>query len=57
MIVSFFPAGRSGANGFSSWHEMGNWYLNLTNGRRDASPQITQQVASLTASATTPWRK
>jgi hypothetical protein len=29
---------------------MGSWYLNLTNGRRDASPQITQEVATLTAS-------
>jgi len=36
---------------------MGNWYRNLTNGRRDASPQITQQVATLTASARTPLEK
>jgi len=36
---------------------MGNWYLKLTTGRRDASPEISQQVASLTASATTPLEK
>jgi hypothetical protein len=36
---------------------MGKWYLNLTNGRRDASPQITQQVTTLTASAKTPLDK
>jgi len=36
---------------------MGNWYSNLTNGRRDASPEITQQVAALTASARTPLDK
>jgi len=36
---------------------MGSWYLNLTNGRRDASTQITQQVATLTASARTPLDK
>ena len=36
---------------------MGTWYLNLTNGRRDASPQITQQVTTLTASSKTPLDK
>ena len=50
MIVSFFPPGGAAANGFTSWQEMGNWYRNLTNGRRDTSPQITQQVATLTGS-------
>jgi transglutaminase-like putative cysteine protease len=57
MIVSFFPQGGASANGFTSWQEMGNWYRNLTNGRRDASPEITQQVAALTASARTPLEK
>ena len=57
MIVSSFPPGGASANGFSSWLEMGNWYRNLTSGRRDASPQITQQVATLTASARTPLEK
>ncbi len=49
LVVSFFPAGGASANGFSSWQEMGNWYRNLTGGRRDPSPQITQEVATLTA--------
>jgi hypothetical protein len=53
MIVSFFPPGGASRNGFTGWLEMGNWYSNLTNGRRDASPEITQQVAALTASART----
>lgn len=57
MAVSFFPPGGASASGVSSWLEMGKWYLNLTNGRRDASPQITQQVASLTASAKSPLEK
>jgi hypothetical protein len=57
MVVSFFPQGGASLRGFSSWPEMGNWYLNLTNGRRDASPEIKQQVASLTASAKTPLDK
>jgi hypothetical protein len=57
MIVSFFPPGGAAANGFGSWLEMGNWYRNLTNGRRDASPEIKQQVTTLTASASTPLDK
>ena len=57
MIISFFPPGGASANGFSSWLGMGNWYRNLTNGRRDASPEITQQVATVTASAHTPLEK
>jgi len=36
---------------------MGNWYLKLTNGRRDTSPQISQQVATLTATTPTPLEK
>jgi hypothetical protein len=57
MIISFFPPGGASANGFSSWLGMGNWYRNLTNGRRDASPEIIQQVATITASAQTPLEK
>ena len=57
LVISFFPAGGASAHGFSNWQEMGNWYRNLTSGRRDASPQITQQVATLTASARTPLEK
>jgi hypothetical protein len=57
MAVSYFPPGGPAGNGFSSWQEMGKWYLNLINGRRDASPQITQQVSALTASAHTPLEK
>ena len=57
MIVSFFPRGGASASGFTSWQEMGNWYRNLTTGRRDASPEITQQVATITASSHTPLEK
>jgi hypothetical protein len=57
MIVSFFPPGGAAANGFASWREMGAWYSALVTGRRDASPEIKQQVASLTASETTPVGK
>jgi hypothetical protein len=57
MIVNFFPPGGAGADGFASWREMGNWYQNLTSGRRDASPEIKQKVTALTASAATPLDK
>jgi transglutaminase-like putative cysteine protease len=57
MAVSFFPPGGAPGNGVSSWLEMGKWYFNLTSGRRDASPEIKQQVVSLTASAKTPFEK
>src|SRR5258708_20389174 len=33
---------------------MGIWYQGLTSGRRDASPELKQKVASLTSSTSTP---
>ncbi len=57
MVVSFYPQGGAANNGINSWQQMGNWYLKLTTGRRDASPEITQQVASLTTSASTQLEK
>ena len=53
MVISFFPPGGPATNGYSSWQEMGIWYRNLTNGRRDASAEIKQKVTALTASAPT----
>jgi len=50
MIISFFPPSGQTANGFSNWSQMGNWYRGITAGRFDASPEIKQKVASLTAS-------
>jgi hypothetical protein len=58
MIVSFFPpGGPSVRNGFSNWRDMGSWYANLEQGRTDASPQIKQQVAALSAGKTTQLQK
>jgi len=51
MIISFFPPGGHSPSSFANWQEMGDWYRNLTSGRRDASPDIRQKVAALTASA------
>ena len=57
MIVSFFPPGGAGLKGFASWQQMGSWYLELTNGRRDASPEIKQKVTSLTSNIPDPVDK
>jgi hypothetical protein len=57
MIVSFVPAGGAVGKTFVSWRDMGLWYTELTRGRREASPEMRQKVAALTASATTPLAK
>lgn len=57
MVVSFFPQGGASTRGFTNWPEMGTWYNTLTSGRRDASSEIKQQVATLTGSASTPLDK
>ena len=52
MILSLVPPG--GVNhGFLNWAEMGSWYKGLTQGRRDATSAIKEQVTSLTSSAPT----
>jgi len=57
MIVSFVPSGGGQGKTFASWRDMGLWYTDLTRGRRDASPEIRQKVAALTATAQTPLAK
>ena len=52
MIVSFLSSSARDKE-FSNWREMGTWYWNLINVRLDASPEIKQKVATLTASAPT----
>ncbi len=52
MVIALVPP--SGQDpGIQSWRELGAWYLGLTRGRRDASPEIKQKVADLTASVPT----
>jgi predicted transglutaminase-like cysteine proteinase len=50
MVLSLQPPGGTGG-GFQSWQEVGTWYLGLTDGRRDPSPQLRQKAQELTASA------
>jgi len=57
MVVSYFPQGGPTGNVFTNWQEMGRWYATLSENRRAASPEIKQEVASLTLSAATPLKK
>lgn len=57
MIVSFVPSGGAQGKSFASWRDMGLWYMDLTRGRRDPSPEIRQKVAALTASTPAPLGK
>jgi hypothetical protein len=57
MLISFFPSGGPALNAFANWRQMGSWYLNLINGRDDASPELKQKVVSLTANARTTLEK
>lgn len=50
LIVNFYPPGSAGGDKtFQDWRQMGVWYLGLTRGRRDLSPEIKQKVLALTA--------
>src|SRR5205807_7644702 len=55
-VVSLIPPGGTN-RGFLTWKDMGAWYNGLTQGRRDASPEIKQQVVTLTGSLKTPLAK
>jgi hypothetical protein len=57
MVVSFFTSGSPPLKGFTDWGGMGKWYSALVGGRVDASPEIKQQVNTLTASKTTSLQK
>jgi hypothetical protein len=57
MIVTFFPPGGKAANTFAAWDDMGKWYGTLLTGRAEASPEIKQQVATLTAGKNTQIEK
>jgi len=49
LVISLVPPGaRSG--GALSWEEIGRWYGALTSGRRNPSPELSRQVAAITAS-------
>jgi Domain of Unknown Function with PDB structure (DUF3857)/Transglutaminase-like superfamily len=50
MILSFLAPGGAGKT-FASWRDMGVWYNDLTRGRRDVSPEISQKANAMTQSS------
>lgn len=57
LLISFLPPGGSEKKGFETWSEMGKWEANLTQGRRDPSPELKQKVTDLTAGKGTAYSK
>jgi transglutaminase-like putative cysteine protease len=58
VAVSYFPpTGSTGAKSHGSWSDVGRWYAELTAGRRQATAEIKQKVAELTATAKTTQEK
>src|SRR5215831_6348847 len=57
LIVNFYPSSGGSDKSFQDWRQMGTWYLSLTRGRRDATPEIKQKVAALTENVKTPLAK
>lgn len=57
MVVTFFPPGGKASNGFAAWNDLGNWVNQLMAGRVEASPDIKQEVATLTAGKSTQLEK
>jgi len=55
VVVYYATSGRQAAVG--TWGDLAKWYYGLTVGRRDASPEIKQKVAALTAGAATNFDK
>jgi hypothetical protein len=51
MAVGFFPSG--GGKRMASWNDVGRWYDQLAQGLREATPEMRQKVAELTAGAPT----
>ncbi len=59
LVIALFPSSSDGksSKGFETWRDMGNWYADLTKGRREATPEIKQKVAQLTNSNQTQIEK
>lgn len=57
MVVSFLPPSRTPNAGFVHWEDMSRWENGLVTGRKEASPEIKQKVAELTANLTSPLSK
>lgn len=50
LAIAYFPPGETGNT--ASWAALGRWYTGLTAGRRDPTPEISQQVENLISGKT-----
>ncbi len=57
MIITLFPPGGKAANGFAEWNDLGQWVNTVLAGRVEASAEVRQQVATLTADKHTELEK
>lgn len=58
LDVKFFsPENSYQAEQSGTWHDEGLWYSGLSASRRDVTPEISAEVASLTVQAKTPLEK
>jgi hypothetical protein len=57
MVLSFFTSEKIALNSNVNWDAMGKWYSSLIGERIDASPEVKQHVAALTASKATQLQK
>jgi len=57
MVVTFFPPGGKALNGFAAWDDLGKWVNSLLAGRVEASAEVKQEVAALTAGKNTQLQK
>lgn len=55
MTFSYYGPGQ--AYRFGSWQKIGSWYAELSNERRNDSPELAQKARQLTASATSTFDK
>jgi hypothetical protein len=56
-VTLFPPEAKMSAKTHGSWKDVGRWYAQLTAGRRQATPEIRQKVAELTAGRSTVYEK
>jgi len=56
-ITYFSPSGATGGTRLASWADVGRWYSQLSAQSRQASPEIKQKAAELTANAKTSVEK
>jgi len=57
MGVKYFPSGTSAVRSSGSWKDIGLWYSSLNANSRQASPEIKQKVAELTANLPSTYDK